>query len=298
MDKLQVKLFGPTTVVLPDESVVTDLGGIKPRQILEMLAVSLGTPVPKERLADKLWDGAPPRTYIGTLESYVSLIRRRLGIARGRNSAIATTSNGYLLDPAQVDVDLDEFRRLVQPTARTSAATLVARTERAVSLVTGDLLASEAYTDWAEHERTHFEGEYMHACSRAAENALEIGDAEAAVQMARRAIRCDSVSETSWQQLIRALSASGARSEALRAYMEFRRIMIDELGSEPGPASRALYMQILNEEKNATGPDASTHEVKTLLKLLRNALESFPGVDLPRGDSNLAAIAVQLVGAA
>jgi DNA-binding SARP family transcriptional activator len=138
----------------------------------------------------------------------------------------------------------------------------------------------------------------MHACGRAAESALEVGDPDTAVQMARRAIRCDSVSETSWQQLIRGLSASGARSEALRAYLEFRRIMVDELGSEPGPASRALYMQILKEESGTTGSGASTHEVKTLLKLLRNALESFPGVDLPRGDSNLAAIAVQLVGAA
>jgi DNA-binding SARP family transcriptional activator len=298
MDKLQVKLFGPTTVVLPDQSVVTDLGGIKPRMIFEMLAVSLGTPVPKERLADKLWDGAPPRTYIGTLESYVSLIRRRLGIARGRNSAIATTSNGYLLDPAQVDVDLDEFRRLVQPTARTSAATLVARTQRAVSLVTGDLLASEPYADWAEHERTLFNGEYMQACGRAAENALQLDDPHVAVEMARRAIRCDTVSETSWQQLIRGLSASGARSEALRAYLDFRQLMVAELGSEPGPASRALYMELLNEESGTTDEGASTNEVKTLLKLLRNALESFPGVDLPRGDSNLAAIAVQLVGAA
>jgi DNA-binding SARP family transcriptional activator len=297
MGKMRIQLFGTTTVVLDDESVVTDLGGIKPRQVLEMLALSLGTPVSKERLADQLWNGEPPRSYIGTLESYVSLIRRRLNVARGRNSAITTTSAGYLLDPAQVDVDLDEFRRLVLPTARTTPSTLLARTQQATQLLTGDLLASEPYSDWAITERTHFASEYLQACNRAAETALDLGQPDAAVELARRAIRCDRVSETSWQLLIRGLAESGARNEALRAYLDFRRILVAELGSEPGPASRALYLELLQDDSGAPDQPASTSEVKVLLRLLRNALESIPGVDLPRGDNSIGEIAA-LVGAA
>jgi DNA-binding SARP family transcriptional activator len=298
MGKLHVQLFGTTTVFLPDGTAVTDLGGIKPRQIFEMLAMSPGTPVAKDRLADLLWNGEPPKSYIGTLESYVSLIRRRLGIARGRQSAIATTSNGYVLNRAHVEVDVDEFRRLAQPTARTSPATALARAERAVALVTGDLLASEAYADWAVHERTLFQSEYLVVCRLAAENALLIGHAEAAVAMARRAVRCDRVSETSWQTLIRSLSAAGARNEALRAYLELRRVLVNELGSEPGPVSRELYRDLLEDDRGESEAPASTSDVKTLLRLLRHALESFPGVDLPREDSRLAEVAVQVVGAA
>src|SRR5919107_2060922 len=122
MTKIQVKLFGTTTVVLPDGSVVTDLGGIKPRQVLELLAIAPGTPVSKDRLVENLWGDNPPRTYTGTLESYISLLRRRMGIARGRGSALATTSNGYLLDATQVEVDVDQFRRLTQPVAGTHPA--------------------------------------------------------------------------------------------------------------------------------------------------------------------------------
>lgn len=298
MDKLQVRLFGPTTVVLPDRTVVTDLGGIKPRQVLEMLAVSLGTPVPKDQLADRLWNGRPPRTYIGTLESYVSLVRRRLGVARGRNSAISTTSNGYVLDPALVDVDLDEFRRLVLPAARVTPATALSRTERAMGLVRGDLMASEPYADWAIHERTGFVSEYVVACNRAAGHALRLANTDAAIAMCRRAIACDRVSETSWQLLMRSLSAAGARSEALRAYLDLRRVTVEELGSEPGPLSTELYLQILEEGEDLGSGPASTGEVQTLLRLLRRALESFPGVEVPRGDSSLAEIAVRLVGAA
>src|SRR3954466_11102606 len=148
VEKLRIKLFGPTTVMLADGTAVTDLGGIKPRQVLEILALSLGTPVTKDRLVDQLWDGMPPRTYIGTLESYVSLLRRRMGVARGRSSALSTTSNGYVLDPDQVEVDVREFSRLVAPGAATAEAALT-RTEAALRLVQGDLLASEPYAEWA-----------------------------------------------------------------------------------------------------------------------------------------------------
>ena len=297
MDKLQVRLFGSTAVTLPDRSTVADLGGIKPRQILEMLAVSLGTPVPKDRLADQLWDGAPPRTWVGTLESYVSLVRRRLCVARGRHSAIATTSNGYLLDPALVDVDLDTFRRLVQPTARTSRMVAVARAERATGLVTGTLLASEPYAEWALRERTLFQGELVQACNRASELALGVGQADTALRLARCAIAADAVAETAWQHLMRALSALGSHSEALRAYLDLRSITVSELGAEPGPESRALYLRLL-DETGTTGGQASTHEVRTLLQLLRHALEGFPGLDLPRADSGLAEVAARVVGAA
>src|SRR5215212_4865833 len=147
MDKIRVRLFGATTVVLPGGSVVSDLGGIKPRQVLEMLALSLGAPVSKDRLVEQLWGDTPPRTYMATLESYISLLRRRMGVARGRRSALATTSNGYVLDPAQVQVDLDEFRRLVQPTMSGTPEVALARTERALGLVSGELLASEPYAE-------------------------------------------------------------------------------------------------------------------------------------------------------
>ena len=296
MDKIRVRLFGATTVVLADGTPVTDLGGIKPRQVLEMLALSVGTPVSKDRLVEQLWDGNPPRTYIATLESYISLLRRRMGVSRGRRSPLATTTNGYLLDPAQVEVDLDEFRRLTQPGAEAGEA--LARTQAAVALVTGELLASEPYADWAGHQRTLFAGEYVQACNRAAGHALTLAQPHQGVELARRAIGADAMAETSWQLLIRSLSATGARSEALRAYLDLRRTLVDALGTEPSPTSRALYLDLLAEDDTETTPASSVHEVRTLLGLLRDALEGFPDLDLSLRDRRLTEQAERLVNAA
>jgi DNA-binding SARP family transcriptional activator len=298
MQKIHVRLFGTTTVVLPDGTTVTDLGGKKPRQVLEILALSLGTPVSKDRLVEQLWDGNPPRTYIATLESYISVLRRRMGSSRGRRSPLATTSNAYLLDPAFVEVDVDEFRRLVQPTPGISPQVGLERTGRALGLVTGELLASEPCADWAAHEKTLFQSEYMHACNRAAGQALAVSDPHTAVELARRAIGCDEMAESSWQLLIRALSATGARSEALRAYLDLRRTLVDALGAEPGPASRALYLDLLAEDRAAATPATSVHEVRTLLGLLRDALDALPDLDLSPRDRRLTEKAAHLVSAA
>jgi DNA-binding SARP family transcriptional activator len=298
MSKIQVKLFGPTTVVTADGTALSDLGGIKPRQVLEILALAVGTPVSKDRLVEHLWGDNPPRTYTGTLESYISLLRRRMGIARGRGSALATTSNGYLLDAAQVEVDVDQFRRLTQPAPGTHPADALAATHRALDLATGELLASEPYAEWAGVERAGFQAEYLQACTRAATHALDIGDPHTALGLARRAIEADQISETAWQLLIRALSATGARSEALRAYLDLRATLIEALGTEPSPTSRALYLDLLAEDRAETTPATSINEVKTLLALLRDALDGMPHLDLSINDRKLTARAQRLVAAA
>ena len=112
------------------------------------------------------------------------------------------------------------------------------------------------------------------------------------------AIAGDPISETSWQLLMRALLETGARNDALRAYAELRKTTINELGSEPGPASQALYRDILEADRDQAQAPATAHEVRTLLRLLRGALDSYPGLQLATEDHGLLARATQLVGAA
>src|SRR3954463_5885430 len=110
---ISIALLGPTEVIVDDQVVpMSSLAG-RQRQILQILAMDTGSAVPKDRLADLLWDGAPPASYLGTLESYICVLRRTLGLASGRASLLATTARGYALDADAVRVDVREFRKLV-----------------------------------------------------------------------------------------------------------------------------------------------------------------------------------------
>lgn len=267
---MHIRLFGPTVVVNQDVRCgASDLGGVKPRQLLEMLALDLGTPMPKDLLAERLWEGQPPASYIATIESYVCVLRRRLGLARGKHAALATTNSGYLLDPTQVQVDAVEIRSLL-------AAGGPADVARALDMRCGELLVDEPYAAWASNEREAFAELLAAACVRAAQASNAAGESTLAIRLARMAMAQSYYSEPGLRELMEALACSGERSEALHLYERLRAGMLEELGVEPSPITQRLYLSILRGDSSTEEQPTDRDEISLLLKLLRRALEADP----------------------
>lgn len=289
---IEISLLGTTKVevdgiVVPEAS----LGG-RLRQVIEILALNAGTPVPKEVLADYIWEGSPPPTYVGTLESYVCVLRKRLGLVGGRRSALSTRDRGYVLEGDDVRVDLDLFRSLSCPAA--TGRVRVGRALKALDVVRGPLLASEPYAGWAAAAREVFDRELAETLTPVAGLANQLGEHEAARRLARLVVEREPYSETGWQHLIRAHWLSGERGEALRAYSSLREVLLDGLGEEPSPVSQELYLAVLrsqDDNRQVTQPQ----EIDLLLRLLRQALESVPGVRVPSQDAALATTAVSFL---
>ena len=278
---MYLTLFGVTTVLSEDQPVaITEFGGGKPREILEILAVAGGAPVAKDRLAELLWDGTPPKSWVATLESYISVLRRRLGCAPGRKSEIATTMNGYRLDLTRVSVDLVRFRSLAAEAARLPVAESLCLVDEALALASGALLASEPTADWAHREKDLFRSDLVKLAGLGAARALEIGDYEAAGRYATIATEYDAIDEVGWQQLIEARWRAGRRADALRAYGDLRTVLAAELGVEPSVQSRELYMQVLRDEPTS-GAIATEQrlEIKMLTDLLHQCLDTLGSAD-------------------
>lgn len=286
---IDISLFGPTAIVVDGVALrQQQIGGVKPRQVLEVLAANLGSPVSKDRLADQLWGQSPPASYVATLESYVCVLRRHLG--RGKESPVVTARNGYLLDPARVRVDLVECRRLLAATANGSAELVVRRAEQALALIRGELLADQPYADWAVRERERLAEQVVVGFTRAAQLARLRGDLSSAVRLARCAAGQAVCTEAAWQELIQALWCDGRRPEALRAYADLRASMLEELGIEPNPVTQRLYLEILNGVSSRRSRAQDRIEVRTLLRLLRQALEAGSGLDVA-GEPGLSEVA-------
>ena len=268
---IDIKLFGPTVISGAGTRLVgSALGGSKPRQVFEMLALDLGTPIPKDLLAERLWDGRPPASYIATVESYVCSLRRRLGLVGGRRGPLATTHHGYLLDPEHVRVDMTSVRNLL--------AGDVADVTLALDTMSGGLLADEPYAGWAAAARESFDELLAQACTRAAQSANERHEPALAVRLAREATRRTYCAEPTVRELMRGLHASGERTQALQAYQALRAAMLDELGLEPGGDTQDLYLAILRGNAAEQERQTDRDEVRTLLELLRRALEGDSGV--------------------
>ncbi len=260
---IEIHLFGPTRVAFEGRQLAAgDLGGSKPRHILEMLALDLGLPVSKDVLAERLWEGSPPRSYIPTLESYVCGLRRRLKAFTGELGMLATTSGGYQLDQTRVRVDVVEVNRLLDSGD-------VSSVQETLTAKDGDLLASAPYAAWAEKARGDLASRSAGAYVQAAHRANELGDNALAASLARAASTDPYWCEPAVRELMHALAASGNRTQALIEYQQLRTNLRDELGIEPSPSTRQLYMSILQ-----AGSPETTDDVSVLLGLLRFALES------------------------
>lgn len=266
---IEITLLGHMSAEGAVTLAAADMGGVKPRQLLALLSLELGHPVPKDVLADRLWEQRPPSGCITTLESYVCLLRRKLRVPAGRHCAIATSHGGYLMDPEHVRVDLDDVRRLL---AGDSASVLTA-----LDRINGDLLTDDPYATWAEEARSTFADVLATACTSAAREANKSGDHAAAVRLAREATRTAAFSEPALRELMAALLGVGDRPAALHAYEDMRARLATELGLDLDAETRALFLRILQQDP-ASERDCDRAEASALVNLLRRTLVNNPSV--------------------
>lgn len=295
---LRITLFGATSVTDGNRTLSTrDLGGVKPRQILEILALEPGHPVSKDRLAELLWEGAPPASYVATLESYVSVLRRKIGPSAGRgSSALVTAHGGYLLDPSKASVDVADFRRLLSESASAAGRQQLALCRQAIDLAKGQLLESEPYALWALQARESVLADVVALATRASAAALSLSDVDAAESMARRAIEIEPLAEAAWQHLIRAQWLGGRRAEALRSYDELRTVLDREMGVDPVRETRDLHLAILRDDAPADVREEPMRQpIEAVSHLLLEALVQLRGAEISIPETTLTQVATRLI---
>lgn len=229
------------------------LGGPKPRQILEILLLTLGRPVSKDRLIDLLWGNAAPHEAVTSIESYVSVLRRHLQPGCGRYGPLRTTTGGYQIDLGSVDLDLARFDALMLDAQRLSAHAAYPLLMEALQLASGPLLGDELRPVWAEDERRRHAAVVTAARVQASVAAWTTGRASDAVFWANQALIDDPVNEAAWTALILGLESGGQFAEGLRAFARYRSVLDRELGCAPSATLRAAHTRLLLATANGQG---------------------------------------------
>jgi DNA-binding SARP family transcriptional activator/tetratricopeptide (TPR) repeat protein len=253
---LTVRLVGTVQVLRGSPPAVVEIGSPKERRLLAMLAAHRPHPVPADRLVGALWPGPAPHRPVANVATLVSRLRARLGPA-----AVEGDARGYRLGAA-VEVDLDRAELLLAEAARhlvdampglaaTAAAGALALVDGADAL-TGEL--DEA--DWVLSTRRRAAELVRRARHHGADAALRLGEPEQARRLAEVAIESDRYDETALRLLLAAGEAAGEPARAISDYHELRAHLVDELGVEPSPRTRAAYLAVLRERPPAA-PEVS-----------------------------------------
>ena len=228
---------------------LTELGSRKARTLLKLLTVERGHFVQTDRIIDVLWPDEPPAQASENVATLISRLRKALGA-----SALGGGRGGYRLGgPPFVVVDLDDGADLVSEAERRLAgaqpALAVVAAARSLDLLAGGrVLEDEPDAAWSEHAEAGRVSLVRRARQVAAQASLACDDPASAAAFSEAAIADDPLDEAAHRLLMAAHSAAGEPARAVAVYTQLRDLFDRELGVEPAPATRDLYVAILRED--------------------------------------------------
>ncbi|RKN04406.1 AfsR/SARP family transcriptional regulator [Streptomyces radicis] len=247
---LRFELLGPLRAFGPEGEV--PLGAPRQRAVLAVLLLQEGRPMTYAALVDAVWGERPPAHVRNLVQKYVSGLRRACAGAApdGSGPELRWTGSGYVLSGAVI-ADLAERRALL---ARAVAARDGGDGGRALELagraealwrgefaegLAGPFLAAERLR-WAEKRLMVLEARLA--------GQLDLGRYHECVHELVRQVAEHPMRERLVWLLMLALYRSGQATEALVAFEDARRRIAEEMGSDPGPALRALHERMLRQD--------------------------------------------------
>jgi DNA-binding SARP family transcriptional activator len=236
---MDIRVLGPLEASVGGRPVA--LGGGKPRALLAMLALNAGSTVPAHRLVEGLWGEEPPATAAKMLQVYVSQLRKALAAAGG-GEEIATRGRGYELRLADDGLDVWRAERLLAEGAP----------RQALALWRGPALADVADEPFVASEARRLEELRLDAVELAIDLDLAAGRHREVIGELEALVKEHPLRERLHAQRMLALYRAGRQADALEAYREARRGLVDEIGIEPGPELRELHEAILRQDASLT----------------------------------------------
>ena len=262
---MRVSVLGATEVWRDDQRV--SLGTRKRRALVAALALSGGRPVSVDALVDLLWAGSPPDGVSGTLQVYVSGLRRALEpdrAPRAPATVLVTVAPGYALHVPDLALDAASFdrtvtdvhRRLGKPSSlweppalsRDELAATVHELDEALALWRGVPYVELEDADAAVAERVRLEELRSVALEDRAVAALALGDHGTVAAELESLTSAYPLRERLWGLRAVALARAGRQADALDALRQVRDVLDVELGLEPGVELRELQTAVLRQD--------------------------------------------------
>jgi DNA-binding SARP family transcriptional activator len=215
---------------------------------LALLLLHANETLSRERLIDELWGEHPPATATKTVQVHVSRLRKALSAGNGADGVIVTRARGYQLRVDPERLDSHRFERLVDEGRgelnaghpRDAAAAF----EAALALWRGPPLAGLGDEPFVQREAARLEDLRVAALEDLNEAKLALRRHGELIGSLEALIGEHPYRERLRAQLMLALYRCERQADALQAYQNTRRTLVEELGIEPGERLRDLEQAV------------------------------------------------------
>ena len=237
-----IRVLGPVDVLVGQE--VVHVGGRRAQMLLASLVVAANHMISSEALAFILWGDDAPISRDNTLQSYVSRLRHLLG-----SESITTEDHSYQLNVTKDQLDALLFEHLVDQAERTRQdhATCRDLCRDALSLWRGTPFGDLSDVDPFRLEALRLDELRVFVMQLKLKCDLELGHHEIIIGTLEALVEEDPYNENAWYLLLEALSRSGRRVDAHRAFSSLSGILA-EVGLEPTVDLKDLEEGILLEK--------------------------------------------------
>lgn len=235
----RILCLGPPRVFLRSEAVE----GKWRAKALELLALLATKPegLSREEALTALWPDSDAEKSGANLRQSVRQLRKRLDAAKETTMVLDWVDKRLRLDAEAVWSDVRAFQEAVE--AARSSADPLPELRRAVDLYQGPFCQGEYYS-WDIPVREFLQREFVEASTRLAQLLVESGREDEALRVIDRAIEQEPFAEHLYRLAIEIERKRGRPAAARQRYEALRRLLREELGTEPTEETEAAYRRI------------------------------------------------------
>ncbi|HEY1914187.1 MAG TPA: tetratricopeptide repeat protein [Streptosporangiaceae bacterium] len=251
---LQVRVLGP--VAAWRDGWPLDVGSVRQRAVLALLALGQGSPVRRDALVDALWPEGPPFTAVNIVQGQISELRRTLG-----SGAVSRSGESYRLRLGPAELDVLAFGELTgQAGTPGDPVRSCGLYERALGLWRGEV-AQDVVMLAGLPAVTAITARRAQAVTGLARLACELGQPDRALPELRALAGREPLNERAHAWLMTALAGAGQQAAALTVFEGCRARLDTELGVRPGPELTRAHERVLRQEDLPSVPAAQAAAV-------------------------------------
>ena len=259
---MRVRDLGTLVVAVDDDE--RPVVGSRGTALLALLAINVNQRVSVDALMDAAWGERVTAGSVSTLESHIWRLRQLLEphrAPRQPSTMLVNDAGGYRLIGGSSSVDSLAFAAAVAEVgdlvAGGDAAPAVRRAETALALWRGPPYGVFADQEWARPavarlQELHYQLQESRIEALLASGAMDLALSDLQPLTAGQPFR-----EHLRALQMEALYRSGRGEQALQAYQDVRRALLDDVGIEPGIELQYLHRKILDNDPSLTRPARS-----------------------------------------
>lgn len=243
---MDFRILGPLEVW--HDGRLINLGGPRQQTVMAMLLLEANRVMMVDRLVSALWDEARPATAHGQVQICISKLRRQIAVDDPARQRIVSCPAGYMLRLNGDRLDSDDFRAKVAAARRMLVAGDLATARQefrgGLALWRGAALAG-INSRQVQQSAMLLDERRLVVTEECLDCELRLGLHRDSVAELTALVTDHPLRERFHALLMLALYGAERQAEALDAYRRARKVLVEELGIEPGAALQQLHERVL-----------------------------------------------------